>query len=400
MWNVVKELPMGSQARKTGQAIAALMRGHTQKANGDIGVEIDRGNILGDVQSLLFGPNARWEVQKDKGTDNWLIAATPTNAAGAPSTVQGVKAGELSLDGLSKKDVKSLKKSIKKGDTVISDGVALTKDGEIKRSLHKQLAKAQGESDSAYKNYLLGYGLEEGTDFDPKKDAKSKSTGDETLDKMLDSKKKASSSSKATNAINMFLNKDKLKELPDWVKKRYYKESGYSEGDIKYGALASFSTDVKMDNFYRPLAEEKDHDTLLNTLRDHRKKSIYKNGYLAASNAVISQLQKEGYLSKDEAKALKALKIERDGKEVVTQTGSGNGRGGRGRNGITSADISSFMKTIKNTGAVDINSLIKKYSGTSLSAGSVTARMPNMRKMSSSRGNTKKSKSNLELRRL
>lgn len=402
MWNVVKELPMGSQARKTGQAIAALMRGHTQKANGDIGVEIDRGNILGDVQSLLFGPNARWEVQKDKGTDNWLIAATPTNAAGAPSTVQGVKAGELSLDGLSKKDVKSLKKSIKKGDTVISDGVALTKDGEIKRSLHKQLAKAQGESDSAYKNYLLGYGLEEGTDFDPKKDAKSKSTGDETLDKMLDSKKKASSSSKATNAINMFLNKDKLKELPDWVKKRYYKESGYSEGDIKYGALASFSTDVKMDNFYRPLAEEKDHDTLLNTLRDHRKKSIYKNGYLAASNAVISQLQKEGYLSKDEAKALKALKIERDGKEVITQTGSGNGRSGRGRNsnGITSADISSFMKTIKNTGAVDINSLIKKYSGTSLSHGSVSARMPNMRKMSSSRGNTKKSKSNLELRRL
>ena len=402
MWNVVKELPMGSQARKTGQAIAALMRGHTQKANGDIGVEIDRGNILGDVQSLLFGPNARWEVQKDKGTDNWLIAATPTNAAGAPSTVQGVKAGELSLDGLSKKDVKSLKKSIKKGDTVISDGVALTKDGEIKRSLHKQLAKAQGESDSAYKNYLLGYGLEEGTDFDPKKDAKSKSTGDETLDKMLDSKKKASSSSKATNAINMFLNKDKLKELPDWVKKRYYKESGYSEGDIKYGALASFSTDVKMDNFYRPLAEEKDHDTLLNTLRDHRKKSIYKNGYLAASNAVISQLQKEGYLSKDEAKALKALKIERDGKEVVTQTGSGNGRGGRGRssNGVTSADISSFMKTIKNTGAVDINSLIKKYSGTSLSHGSVTSRMPNMRKMSSSRGNTKRSKSNLELRRL
>lgn len=400
MWNVVKELPMGSQARKTGQAIAALMRGHTQKANGDIGVEIDRGNILGDVQSLLFGPNARWEVQKDKGTDNWLIAATPTNAAGAPSTVQGVKAGELSLDGLSKKDVKSLKKSIKKGDTVISDGVALTKDGEIKRSLHKQLAKAQGESDSAYKNYLLGYGLEEGTDFDPKKDAKSKSTGDETLDKMLESKKKASSSSKATNAINMFLNKDKLKELPDWVKKRYYKESGYSEGDIKYGALASFSTDVKMDNFYRPLAEEKDHDTLLNTLRDHRKKSIYKNGYLAASNAVISQLQKEGYLSKDEAKALKALKIERDGKEVVTRTGSGNGRGGKGRNGITSADISSFMKTIKNTGAVDINSLIKKYSGTSLSHGSVTSRMPNMRKMSSSRGNTKKSKSNLELRRL
>ncbi len=400
MWNVVKELPMGSQARKTGQAIAALMRGHTQKANGDVGVEIDRGNILGDVQSLLFGPNARWEVQKDKGTDNWLIAATPTNAAGAPSAVQGVKAGELSLDGLSKKDAKSLKKSIKKGDTVISDGVALTKDGEIKRSLHKQLAKAQGESDSAYKNYLLGYGLEEGTDFDPKKDAKSKSTGDETLDKMLDSKKKASSSSKATNAINMFLNKDKLKELPDWVKKRYYKESGYSEGDIKYGALASFSTDVKMDNFYRPLAEEKDHGTLLNTLRDHRKKSIYKNGYLAASNAVISQLQKEGYLSKDEAKALKALKIERDGKEVVTQTGSGNGRGGRGRNGITSADISSFMKTIKNTGAVDINSLIKKYSGTSLSHGSVTSRMPNMRKMSSSRGNTKRSKSNLELRRL
>ena len=402
MWNVVKELPMGSQARKTGQAIAALMRGHTQKANGDIGVEIDRGNILGDVQSLLFGPNARWEVQKDKGTDNWLIAATPTNAASAPSTAQGVKAGELSLDGLSKKDVKSLKKSIKKGDTVISDGVALTKDGEIKRSLHKQLAKAQGESDSAYKNYLLGYGLEEGTDFDPKKDAKSKSTGDETLDKMLDSKKKASSSSKATNAINMFLNKDKLKELPDWVKKRYYKESGYSEGDIKYGALASFSTDVKMDNFYRPLAEEKDHDTLLNTLRDHRKKSIYKNGYLAASNAVISQLQKEGYLSKDEAKALKALKIERDGKEVITQAGSGNGRSGRGRNsnGITSADISSFMKTIKNTGAVDINSLIKKYSGASLSHGSVTARMPNMRKMSSSRGNTKKSKSSLELRRL
>lgn len=381
--NIGGVLPMGSQARKTVTAHDILQKGYYEDKQGNR-TDVDTGP-LNWMRGLMFGKNA--------------IMPRDENVVNETSTREAESDG-FSINDLDAKTAKYTKKAIRNGNLKIEDGVALTKDGEIKRSLHKQLAKAQGESDSAYKNYLLGYGLEEGTDFDPKKDAKSKSTGDETLDKMLDSKKKASSSSKATNAINMFLNKDKLKELPDWVKKRYYKESGYSEGDIKYGALASFSTDVKMDNFYRPLAEEKDHDTLLNTLRDHRKKSIYKNGYLAASNAVISQLQKEGYLSKDEAKALKALKIERDGKEVVTQTGSGNGRGGRRRNGITSADISSFMKTIKNTGAVDINSLIKKYSGTSLSHGSVTSRMPNMRKMSSSRGNTKKSKSNLELRRL
>ena len=381
--NIGGVLPMGSQARKTVTAHDILQKGYYEDKQGNR-TDVDKGP-LNWMRGLMFGKNA--------------IMPRDENAVNETSTREAESNG-FSINDLDAKTAKYTKKAIRNGNLKIEDGVALTKDGEIKRSLHKQLAKAQGESDSAYKNYLLGYGLEEGTDFDPKKDAKSKSTGDETLDKMLDSKKKASSSSKATNAINMFLNKDKLKELPDWVKKRYYKESGYSEGDIKYGALASFSTDVKMDNFYRPLAEEKDHGTLLNTLRDHRKKSIYKNGYLAASNAVISQLQKEGYLSKDEAKALKALKIERDGKEVVTQTGSGNGRGGRGRNGITSADISSFMKTIKNTGAVDINSLIKKYSGTSLSHGSVTSRMPNMRKMSSSRGNAKKSKSSLELRRL
>lgn len=381
--NIGGVLPMGSQARKTVTAHDILQKGYYEDKQGNR-TDVDTGP-LNWMRGLMFGKNA--------------IMPRDENVVNETSTREAESDG-FSINDLDAKTAKYTKKAIRNGNLKIEDGVALTKDGEIKRSLHKQLAKAQGESDSAYKNYLLGYGLEEGTDFDPKKDAKSKSTGDETLDKMLDSKKKASSSSKATNAINMFLNKDKLKELPDWVKKRYYKESGYSEGDIKYGALASFSTDVKMDNFYRPLAEEKDHGTLLNTLRDHRKKSIYKNGYLAASNAVISQLQKEGYLSKDEAKALKALKIERDGKEVVTQTGSGNGRGGRGRNGITSADISSFMKTIKNTGAVDINSLIKKYSGTSLSHGSVTSRMPNMRKMSSSRGNAKKSKSSLELRRL
>lgn len=381
--NIGGVLPMGSQARKTVTAHDILQKGYYEDKQGNR-TDVDTGP-LNWMRGLMFGKNA--------------IMPRDENVVNETSTREAESDG-FSINDLDAKTAKYTKKAIRNGNLKIEDGVALTKDGEIKRSLHKQLAKAQGESDSAYKNYLLGYGLEEGTDFDPKKDAKSKSTGDETLDKMLDSKKKASSSSKATNAINMFLNKDKLKELPDWVKKRYYKESGYSEGDIKYGALASFSTDVKMDNFYRPLAEEKDHGTLLNTLHDHRKKSIYKNGYLAASNAVISQLQKEGYLSKDEAKALKALKIERDGKEVVTQTGSGNGRGGRGRNGITSADISSFMKTIKNTGAVDINSLIKKYSGTSLSHGSVTSRMPNMRKMSSSRGNAKKSKSSLELRRL
>lgn len=381
--NIGGVLPMGSQARKTVTAHDILQKGYYEDKQGNR-TDVDKGP-LNWMRGLMFGKNA--------------IMPRDENAVNETSTREAESNG-FSINDLDAKTAKYTKKAIRNGNLKIEDGVALTKDGEIKRSLHKQLAKAQGESDSAYKNYLLGYGLEEGTDFDPKKDAKSKSTGDETLDKMLDSKKKASSSSKATNAINMFLNKDKLKELPDWVKKRYYKESGYSEGDIKYGALASFSTDVKMDNFYRPLAEKKDHGTLLNTLRDHRKKSIYKNGYLAASNAVISQLQKEGYLSKDEAKALKALKIERDGKEVVTQTGSGNGRGGRGRNGITSADISSFMKTIKNTGAVDINSLIKKYSGTSLSHGSVTSRMPNMRKMSSSRGNAKKIKSSLDLRRL
>ena len=96
----------------------------------------------------------------------------------------------------------------------------------------------------------------------------------------------------------------KYKDLPDWVKERYYKESGYTKDQIEYGAMTSHNEVSLMDNYWRQKAQESSHEDLIQELANGRRKSI--TGQMFAKNGVINKLRAEGYITKQEARALNA----------------------------------------------------------------------------------------------
>ena len=132
---------------------------------------------------------------------------------------------------------------------------------------------------------------------------------------------------KAKTAVNMMTGK--YKDLPGWVKERYYKESGYTKDQIEYGAMTSHNEVSLMDNYWRQKAQESSHEDLIQELANGRRKSI--TGQMFAKNGVINKLRAEGYITKQEARALNATQFDTDGNKITKDTSGGSGRSGSGR---------------------------------------------------------------------
>ena len=155
-----------------------------------------------------------------------------------------------------------------------------------------------------------------------------------TLNKLQNGTEKVD---KAKTAVNMMTGK--YKDLPDWVKERYYKESGYTKDQIEYGAMTSHNEVSLMDNYWRQKAQESSHEDLIQELANGRRKSI--TGQMFAKNGVINKLRAEGYITKQEARALNATQFDTDGNKITKDTSGGSGRSssgrGRGRRGGSSS---------------------------------------------------------------
>ena len=332
MYNILGQLPAGSQLKKTIQGIAAAHSGEVKDGNGETKVEFEKDNPFNLVQGALFGKNALIPVQVEEGKNSWvnmfkaggLVANAssglqinmPTN--NNPQQKQATD-NQIDLQGLSKKEAASIKKKLKKGDYTFQDGLLVNKNGNVEKGVYKKLAQSQGQGDEAYRNWMKAY------DIDKTSTIKKEFTSfNATLNKLQNGAEKVD---KAKTAVNMMIGK--YKDLPDWVKERYYKESGYTKDQIEYGAMTSHDEVSLMDNYWRQKAQESSHEDLIQELANGRRKSI--TGQMFAKNGVINKLRAEGYITKQEARALNATQFDTDGNKITKDTSGGSGRSGSGR---------------------------------------------------------------------
>ncbi len=331
MYNILGQLPAGSQLKKTIQGIAAAHSGEVKDGNGETKVEFEKDNPFNLVQGALFGKNALIPVQVEEGKNSWvnmfkaggLVANAsnglqinmPTN--NNPQQKQATD-NQIDLQGLSKKEAASIKKKLKKGDYTFQDGLLVNKNGNVEKGVYKKLAQSQGQGDEAYRNWMKAY------DIDKTSTIKKEFTSfNATLNKLQNGTEKVD---KAKTAVNMMTGK--YKDLPDWVKERYYKESGYTKDQIEYGAMTSHNEVSLMDNYWRQKAQESSHEDLIQELANGRRKSI--TGQMFAKNGVINKLRAEGYITKQEARALNATQFDADGNKITKDTSGGSGRSGSG----------------------------------------------------------------------
>ena len=332
MYNILGQLPAGSQLKKTIQGIAAAHSGEVKDGKGETKVEFEKDNPFNLVQGALFGKNALIPVQVEEGKSSWVnmfkaggLVANASNgmqinmpANNNPQQKQATD-NQIDLQGLSKKEAASIKKKLKKGDYTFQDGLLVNKNGNVEKGVYKKLAKSQGQGDEAYRNWMKAY------DIDKTSTIKKEFTSfNATLNKLQNGTEKVD---KAKTAVNMMTGK--YKDLPDWVKERYYKESGYTKDQIEYGAMTSHNEVSLMDNYWRQKAQESSHEDLIQELANGRRKSI--TGQMFAKNGVINKLRAEGYITKQEARALNATQFDTDGNKITKDTSGGSGRSGGGR---------------------------------------------------------------------
>ena len=332
MYNILGQLPAGSQLKKTIQGIAAAHSGEVKDGKGETKVEFEKDNPFNLVQGALFGKNALIPVQVEEGKNSWVnlfktggLVANASNgmqinmpANNNPQQKQATD-NQIDLQGLSKKEAASIKKKLKKGDYTFQDGLLVNKNGNVEKGVYKKLAQSQGQGDEAYRNWMKAY------DIDKTSTIKKEFTSfNATLNKLQNGTEKVD---KAKTAVNMMTGK--YKDLPDWVKERYYKESGYTKDQIEYGAMTSHNEVSLMDNYWRQKAQESSHEDLIQELANGRRKSI--TGQMFAKNGVINKLRAEGYITKQEARALNATQFDTDGNKITKDTSGGSGRSGSGR---------------------------------------------------------------------
>ena len=313
-------IPAGNQIKKTTEGAQLLREGadtYTDKyGKTRTNFEVDNNDPWTQAKALLFGKNA---VRPDE------------KANGGTLSTGGGEAG---------KAARNFERGLKKGEYKIQDGLLVNKKGDVQREYYKNLAAAQGESDEAYDNWMKAYNIDGASTI-----KKEFSSGNDILNRLENGEKKAN---KAKSAVDILMGKHK--DLPDWVRERYYRESGYTKEQIEYGAMTTHKEVSLMDNYWRQKAQESSHEELMQALTNGRRKSI--TGQMFAKNGVINKLRAEGYITKWEAKALNAAQFDVDGNRITKEmSGGGNGRSGSGRNrggraSSTSPLISAAVKNI------------------------------------------------------
>ena len=313
-------IPAGNQIKKTTEGAQLLREGadtYTDKyGKTRTNFEVDNNDPWTQAKALLFGKNA---VRPDE------------KANGGTLSTGGGEAG---------KAARNFERGLKRGEYKIQDGLLVNKKGDVQREYYKNLATAQGESDEAYSNWMKAYNIDGASTI-----KKEFSSGNDILNKLENGEKKAN---KAKSAVDILMGK--YKDLPDWVRERSYRESGYTKEQIEYGAMTTHKEVSLMDNYWRQKAQESSHEELMQALTNGRRKSI--TGQMFTKNGVINKLRAEGYITKWEAKALNAAQFDVDGNRITKEmSGRGNGRSGFGRSrgsrtSSTSPLISAAVKNI------------------------------------------------------
>ena len=396
-WNgatksVLGVVPMGNQIRKTTSGVGTMLDGVSKTDSGQVVAPVnnDTADWWKWARAAMFGKNAIDEVQQsyanktsplsDKQAEVYNQLRKGAGMEIANNFIQDVnkqREAEKRLRAIGKKASASgsgesavafakaqAEENIKmnSGEWKTQNGLIVNKKGEVQREHYKKLAEGQGNSDEAYSNWMKAYNIDGASTV-----KKEFNSSNDILNKLENGEKKAN---KAKSAVDIFMGKHK--DLPDWAKERYYKESGYSKDQIEYGAMTTHKEVSLMDNYWRQKAQESSHEELMQALTNGRRKSII--GQMFAKNGVINKLRAEGYITKWEARALNAAQFDVDGNRITKEgsgggNGWGRGRGSRGGRGGQSAN--SGVASIGIKAAANMSSSAAKANQTSVGGMSI-----------------------------
>ena len=106
--------------------------------------------------------------------------------------------------------------------------------------------------------------------------------------------------------------------LPQEYKDQAYKQLGVDSSQLQYAYVANHINDVKTQ-YITSKADSMSHDELINQLKKGR--TVSAAGDQFASDGVIDSLRDQGLLSKQEATALKKIKLDKSGNSIIKTTG-------------------------------------------------------------------------------
>lgn len=367
---VLGVIPAGSQIKKSLGGYNAMREGVSRTESGKPIAAVNNQDPLKWAQALAFGKNAIQEVRdgynnntgplSDKQTKIYNEIRQKFGADSANSYLNdihktrdiksklkkaSVPSGSISTSGTAELAQAEANINLNSGDWKEENGLIVDKKGNVQKSYYKALAQSQGESDDAYSNWMKAYNID-GAGSTPRR-----SSGNSMLDKLQAEKDKVSS---ADTAVKLMLDQEKYRDLPDWVKERYYEKSGYKKHEVEYAALSSYSSNDKLNGYWLPRAKELNHEQLMQELTNGRRESITNRGSMLAPNGVVDNLALRGLISRDEAKALKRAKFASDGTAKSTTSSSGSSRGGRRSSGssrsgtsATTAIMSAYQQSVQ-----------------------------------------------------
>ena len=426
---VLKIVPTGTQINRTAEGISTMNEGAARTSTGNLTTTVDNENPWKWLQAVFFGKNALSEVQGVYENKSYATNGDQTKIYESIKEKSGIAAANEYLNRIRTQGGENSSSSDSSGDTpasvaelkakldiavsdgnkYIENGVVYKKDGDIDRAYYKAKADALGDSqsDETYRAYLEGYDLTVGTKYGKEKEV---STGNTFMDELIKGEAKNGGNGKtaASKAIGLFMDNQTYKKVPDWVKDKYYKDAGFTKEDVEYGALTKVGKEAKLDMLYRPIAQQ-DHGKLLDTLWAHRKMSI-NNKYVAASDTIITTLQKEGYLTKAEAKTLKGAKLDKDMKNTVADSGTtssrrSGSRGGRrssgrgskaaGKEDYSTSDINAYIKSLSGSDNNDASSIVAKYANKKFSTSFKSGRASSTAKTTAKSKSKKKVKTQI-----
>lgn len=378
----LKLAPMGQQARRTIGGLSVMSEGVNRNSKGNITNSVDRSNPVKWVQAGLFGKNALSEIKEGYLNNTKPLSGDQTKIYeeirrkfgddSARTYLEDVHRLREAKGNLRKAGVSGLNVSpgraeavraeasikFKSGEWREEDGLIVNSKGHVQRSYYKALAESQGESDEAYENWMKAFDIDNAGSKQPRK------TGNATLDRLQVEKGKAN---KAATAISLMKDSEKYRDLPEWVKERYYEKSGYNKQEIEYGALASYGPKEKLYAYWLPRVKDMKHDQVVKELVNARRESIA--GRMLATNGIVDNLAAKGVISSDEARAIKRTRFLSDGTpKTYSHSGRNRGGGRRGRSGgaSSSVSLSSMMEPFKQSVQMSkaLNAHIKPVSST------------------------------------
>ncbi len=271
-------IPGGVQAKKTIEGLGAAMKGYSESRSGRVQYPIEQ-STTNLIRAGLFGKNNLPEAQEYFDKER---------------TVLGEKQSQMLKESSDRKSLYDTFIQKRESDNTIED----------------QKAQVEASGKGFVSRESVVYLDPDSQEIRTINLAPKGTSGKQGIDAF---KEDTDNNSKARQIWSIPNDQVSLEE-----KEQLFNQLGVTSEQVRYDYMTSFNNDEKTNYI---LSKQMDHNTLLQRLITGRQQSV--SGKIFASDGVIDSLRDAGKISYNEAKALKALDFDINGKRIVKARSGG-----------------------------------------------------------------------------